>query len=480
MLSPRSDDSPGKLNSAAPEPAAAPRAAARPLLSRPLVPVTLALMTGIAATAWGLHLSQSVVLAGVLVLWSSLAFLWWGRLPARILPLLLVGLLGVAFAQQAWQPAYSPENIFNLPLNQNLTVMGHLNRPGKLGEDRVQLFMQVQAWRSPWGWRPASGNLLVAAPGLERPPVGTGLVVTGRISTPRMLLNPGTFNRPRYLAADGLFREIRLRDPQHLIFLASTAAYPLGERLQRRHPGAVAGAFPRLPGHLSGHAPRGPGRNHSGHAPEFCPHRHQPPAGHQRPALGHGGRGHLFSLFLAAAALLLAALEDQRGQGRHPGRGPPGGLLCLGGGRLAFHPAGRSHGAGLPASGLFGAARRGVERPGPGGPDHPEPVAVAPLWHLVSAFLCGGGRPDLPGSPPGQRSGRGGPSQAGCVPAALSGQRVAGGVGGGGPGHRAPGGRLFPGSLPPGHSGQPGGHPPGPALRPAAWGRPRCSPRRFI
>ncbi len=232
MLSPRSDDSPGKLNGVALEAPASPLAAARLLLCRPLVPVTLALMTGIAASAWGLHLSQPVVLAGIIVLWGILAFLWWRDHPARFLPLVFFGLLGVAFSQQAWQPHFPPENVANLPRSQKQTLIGHLNRPGKLGEDRVQLFMNAEAWRSPWGWRPASGNLLVSASGLDRPPVGTGLVVTGRLGIPGMLHNPGTFNRPRYLAADGLFREIRPSDPQHLIFLASTAAYPLGERLR--------------------------------------------------------------------------------------------------------------------------------------------------------------------------------------------------------------------------------------------------------
>jgi ComEC/Rec2-related protein len=232
MLSSRSDDSPGKLNSVALEPPASPMAAARPIIARPLVPVTLALMAGIAASAWGLHLPQTFVLAGGLTLWGILAFLWWQRRPARVLPLIFFWLLGVAFSQQAWQPHFPPQNVSNLPRNQNLTLMGHLNRPGKLGEDRVQLFVDAEAWLSPWGWRSASGNLLVAAPGLERPPVGTGLVVKGRLRSPGMLMNPGTFNRPRYLAADGLFREIRPSDPHHLIFLASTAAYPLGERLR--------------------------------------------------------------------------------------------------------------------------------------------------------------------------------------------------------------------------------------------------------
>jgi len=83
MLPPRSDDSPEKLNTPTPEPnlpLASPEA--RPV-ARPLVPVTLALMAGIVAPAWGLHLAQVSVLTGILILWGIMAFLWWRRLPAR-------------------------------------------------------------------------------------------------------------------------------------------------------------------------------------------------------------------------------------------------------------------------------------------------------------------------------------------------------------------------------------------------------------
>ncbi len=92
--------------------------------------------------------------------------------------------------------------------------------------------MEAGAWRSPWGWRPAAGNLLVLAPVPEPPPVGTGLVVRGRLAPPRMLHNPGTFNRPRYLAADGLFREVRLSDPHASSFWPQPEDYPWGERLR--------------------------------------------------------------------------------------------------------------------------------------------------------------------------------------------------------------------------------------------------------
>ncbi len=233
-------------------------------VARPLVPVTLALMAGIAAPAWGLHLPEPWLLAGGAVLWVALALLWWQRRPVRFLPLILFGLLGVAFHQQARQPDFPPGHLANLPQHQNLTLFGHLNRPGKLGagreppgkeepkeedkddwvqfsrlepegkyqETRVQLFMAAEAWRSPWGWRPAAGNLLVLAPVPEPPPVGTGLVVRGSLVTPRTLQNPGAFNRPRFLAADGLFREMRLSDPHRPIFLAATDAYPWAERLR--------------------------------------------------------------------------------------------------------------------------------------------------------------------------------------------------------------------------------------------------------
>jgi competence protein ComEC len=201
-------------------------------LARPLVPITLALMAGIAAPAWGLRLPEPWLLAAALALWAALALLWWQRRPARFLPLILFGLLGVAFYQQAWEPDFPAAHLAKLPQNHNLTFFGHLNRPGKLAGERVQLFMEVFAWQGPWGWRPASGNLLVLAPVPEPPPVGAGLVVRGRLAPPRILQNPGTFNRPRYLAADGLFREVRLSDPQRLILLADTQDSPWAERLR--------------------------------------------------------------------------------------------------------------------------------------------------------------------------------------------------------------------------------------------------------
>lgn len=223
-----------KLNGAkegvpAPHPPSRSRA-----LARPLIPVTLALMAGIAAPAWGVHLPTKWLAGGLILVWVSLGLLWCLGRPARLLPLLFFWLLGVAFYQQAAHPIFPPHHLVYLPQDQDLTLMGHLHRPGKMGGgERAQLFLEAEAWRNPEGWRAATGKLLVLGPPGEALPVGTGLVVKGRLRLPGILKNPGTFDRPRYLAADQIFREMRLKDaPGHFLLLASAEAYPLGEKLR--------------------------------------------------------------------------------------------------------------------------------------------------------------------------------------------------------------------------------------------------------
>ncbi len=219
---------------------------ANPVFSRPLVPLVLALMAGIAAPAWGLNLPGRWLPAALLLLWLGLGVLWLARRPARLLPLAFFWLLGVALCQQALQPVIPPHHLARLPQDREIAILGRLNRPAKLGPERVQLFMAAQAWLSPAGWRPAAGNLLVAAPDLVPPPVGADLVVHGRLRPPRILHNPGTFDRVRFLAADGIFRELRLKDRAALVFLAGSAGYHLGERLRGGIRQSLKGLDPEL------------------------------------------------------------------------------------------------------------------------------------------------------------------------------------------------------------------------------------------
>ena len=217
-----------------------------PPFSRPLAPVVLALMAGIAAPAWGLNLPERWLPAVLLLLWLALGAVWLARRPARLLPLTFFWLLGAALCQQALQPVFPPHHLVHLPPGQELTILGRLDRPAKLAPERVQLFLTARAWLSPQGWRPAAGRLLVAAPVVELPPVGADLVVKGRLRAPGSLKNPGAFDRPRFLAADGIFRELRLKDRTDLVFLADSAGYPLGEKLRGGIRQVLKGLDPNL------------------------------------------------------------------------------------------------------------------------------------------------------------------------------------------------------------------------------------------
>jgi competence protein ComEC len=212
--------------------APAPAGSRRSPVARPLLPVVLALMAGIAAPAWGLSLPEQWLVPGLAGLWAVLAWLWWRGRPVRLLPLAFFALLGVAFCQQALHPVFPPQHLVRLPESGEVTLAGTLSRPGKLVGERVQLAVAAQDVLTPGGWRPVSGRLLVTAPALASPPVGSGVVLKGRLLTPRARQNPGTFDRPRYLATDGIFREMRLRDQGRLVFLAGVEAYPLGEKLR--------------------------------------------------------------------------------------------------------------------------------------------------------------------------------------------------------------------------------------------------------
>jgi competence protein ComEC len=147
-------------------------------------------------------------------------------------PLLFFAVLGVGLYHQALTPNFPPHHLARLPLEQEVILSGRLYRPSRMRPERVRLYLAVEAWKSSQDWWPATGNLLLTAPLLTSPPVGTEVVVRGKLRKPRALLNPGAWNQPQHLAAEDIFRQMHLHDPTHLVFLASPEAPSLAERLR--------------------------------------------------------------------------------------------------------------------------------------------------------------------------------------------------------------------------------------------------------
>jgi competence protein ComEC len=215
------------------DPLAASEKPASPPAARPLIPLTLALALGVAGAAWGFRLSGLVLAVGLSALFAILILIWLTKRVARLMPLALFGLLGLALAQQALHPAFPPHHVAHLPQEQEISLRGRVYLPPQVQEERVRLFLEADAWRSPQGWRSAAGNVLVTV-SLPTPalPEGCELVVRTALRAFRDPLNPGAFPRSRYWASQDVFREARLKEPADLVVLAAREPPALRERLR--------------------------------------------------------------------------------------------------------------------------------------------------------------------------------------------------------------------------------------------------------
>ena len=149
------------------------------------------------------------------------------------MPLAVFWLLGLALAQQALHPAFPSHHVAFLPQDQEITLRGRLYLPPQVREGGVRLFLEADHWLSPDGWRQTTGKVLLTG-GLHtpEPAEGAGLIVRTALRQPRDPLNPGAFQRFRYWASRGIFREGRLREPADLIILAPNEPPPVRERLR--------------------------------------------------------------------------------------------------------------------------------------------------------------------------------------------------------------------------------------------------------
>lgn len=136
------------------------------------------------------------------------------------MPLALFWLLGSALAQQALAPVFPLHHVANLPLEQEITLKGSLYRPPQVREGSVRLFLKASHWLGPEGWQEAGGQVLITGgSNTPAPAEGSEAVVKTSLRQLRDLLNPGAFQRSRYWASWGIFREGRLKEPSDLIIL---------------------------------------------------------------------------------------------------------------------------------------------------------------------------------------------------------------------------------------------------------------------
>jgi len=199
---------------------------------RPLFPVVLALMGGLVAGAWGFKAPGNGLLWVSALFWVFLAGLYLARQSFWFLPLVFFAVLGAGFYHSSLTPRFYSGHVASLPLGEELVLAGRLARTSRVTSEETRLFFRAEAWKGPRGWERLEGLVLLHTAPFTPPPVGTRLVVRGKLREFRDPKNPGAPNRTRQWAAEGVFRRMYLRDPGHLVLLGSRESISLAEHLR--------------------------------------------------------------------------------------------------------------------------------------------------------------------------------------------------------------------------------------------------------
>ena len=170
----------------------------------PLVPLASAFAIGIATSAWITAPAWWLLCAGALLLGlTALA------LALRSAPLATTGLVALAMLLGATRGISDPlpaDHIARVAFGPAVSVEGRLvEDPVRWTPDRTRLLLDLDGLRDGLDLRTVSGRLQVTLYG-ETPPLGEGqrVALDLKLSRPRALRNPGSFDYPAFLRREGI------------------------------------------------------------------------------------------------------------------------------------------------------------------------------------------------------------------------------------------------------------------------------------
>ncbi len=175
-------------------------------LARPLVPLTLAFIGGLITAHLGLTLPVRGTATAILILLMLLGLARLFHKPGGILGVVCFGLCGLGFYPLALEPPLSPQHVARLPQGEYLHLMGTLDSLPQVRPDGLSLELSVSAWRTPQGWRTATGRVrLHSGPLAALPAVGEQFAFTARLRPVTNIANPGSFDRRLFMAKKEIF-----------------------------------------------------------------------------------------------------------------------------------------------------------------------------------------------------------------------------------------------------------------------------------
>jgi competence protein ComEC len=213
--------------------------------ARPLIPVLLALMTGITMGLYGPGL-PGVFLAACSAFVLCIFFVWKGR-KLRLLPLVLFFLLGY-WSLQGWIAPHLPSNhVARFIDDHPWHIIGRLDGDAECTLDRTRFNLRVESLTRKQVCYPVTGAIRVTVFGkVNHLYSGDRIACLARLKEIRNFNNPGGFNYERYMAFRGIRASAYVSKKEFLVKLHAPGTGWLAEGLKgaRR---AVSRLIERLP-----------------------------------------------------------------------------------------------------------------------------------------------------------------------------------------------------------------------------------------
>jgi len=195
--------------------------------ARPLIPLLLALITGVVAGLWLPNLSGTFFVVAVLFLFSLL-LVYKGK-KACLLPLLLLFVLGY-WSLQSWTSPRLPANhVSHFVDGRPWHIIGTVDGYPERFPDRTRLVLKAESLARKGVFYKVSGAVRTTI----REPVaglrsGDRVACLARLKEIRNFNNPGGFNYRRYLAFRGIYASASVSRESFVVRLHPAKTYRLG------------------------------------------------------------------------------------------------------------------------------------------------------------------------------------------------------------------------------------------------------------